>query len=96
MTEAEIVCDAGPLIHLDELSSLDLLAGFLEHRLKTPVVDETNDGARYDFNLSFDAQDAASLVPAVEKQLGLRLERGRRSLEFAIIEEARAGVPKTP
>ena len=28
MTETEVVCDAGPLIHLDELSSLDLLGDF--------------------------------------------------------------------
>ena len=27
---ATVVCDAGPLIHLDELASLDLLAGFGE------------------------------------------------------------------
>ncbi len=37
---AEVVCDAGPLIHLDELECLDLLADFKMIWVPTPVAEE--------------------------------------------------------
>lgn len=42
MTEEtrDVVCDAGPIIHLDELSCLDLLADFKEILLPLSVVEE--------------------------------------------------------
>lgn len=75
-------------------STLGLLADFLEFRLKAPVVDETGDASRYDLSLSFDKDDPASLLPAAEKELGVQVTRERRTIEFAVIEEAGAGAPK--
>lgn len=42
MTEEtrDVVCDTGPIIHLDELSCLDLLADFKEILLPLSVVEE--------------------------------------------------------
>lgn len=36
----DIVCDTGPIIHLDELGCLDLLADFKEILLTVSVVEE--------------------------------------------------------
>lgn len=36
----EVVCDTGPIIHLDELGCLDLLADFKEILLTLSVVEE--------------------------------------------------------
>jgi predicted nucleic acid-binding protein len=38
--QVEVVCDAGPLIHLDELGSLDLLADFAEVLVPESVCEE--------------------------------------------------------
>jgi uncharacterized protein (TIGR03435 family) len=75
-------------------STLGLLAEFLEFRLKAPVVDETGDASRYDISLSFDKDDPACLIPAVEKQLGMHVARERRTLEFAVVEDTGAGALK--
>ncbi len=37
-----VVCDAGPLIHLDELDSLRLLGGFRQVIIPDPVCEEVN------------------------------------------------------
>jgi uncharacterized protein (TIGR03435 family) len=41
---------------------------------------------RFNFVLEFDANDPASLVSAVESQLGLRLEQTRVSREYLVID----------
>jgi hypothetical protein len=41
----DIVCDAGPIIHLDELDCLDLLADFREILLTVSVVEEIENTA---------------------------------------------------
>lgn len=42
MTEPEVVCDAGPLIHLDELSCLDLLGDYAHVWIAEPVAREVS------------------------------------------------------
>ena len=47
----DIVCDTGPIIHLDELGCLDLLADFKEILLTVSVVEEIAVQIRKEFNI---------------------------------------------
>lgn len=60
---AETVCDAGPLIHLDELGSLDLMEGFAPLLISETVWREVT---RHRKSLSLAAVPGAALMPDPE------------------------------
>jgi uncharacterized protein (TIGR03435 family) len=82
---------------------MELLARFLAVRVQEDVVDRTGLTGRYDFTLRWEVMpvsaaagqtpgnaqsDAASLFPALQEQLGLRLEREKVVGETFVIEHA--------
>jgi uncharacterized protein (TIGR03435 family) len=80
-----------------ERVEMSLLARFLGVHLRATVVDKTGLDGAYDFHLNwtpaekaptgFDAPEE-SLIPAVEEQLGLKLERQKVATERYTIERA--------
>jgi uncharacterized protein (TIGR03435 family) len=63
------------------------LASMLEKPIGRPVFDETGLTAKYDVNLTFDADNPQTLVDALRK-LGFRVEPARRSIEFLVVTKA--------
>jgi uncharacterized protein (TIGR03435 family) len=84
-----------------------LLATLIARFTRTPVVDQTNLSGTYDLTLEWardtslplpnappaEAPDGPSLSEAVQKQLGLKLEKRKGPIDVLIIESARQ-VPK--
>jgi uncharacterized protein (TIGR03435 family) len=80
------------------------LAGTLSNELMKPVTDATGLKSKYDFTLSFHAQelltpepsaqesDLPTIFAAVQQQLGLKLEAKKGSVDFLVIDH----VEKTP
>jgi uncharacterized protein (TIGR03435 family) len=90
-----------PLVYLTaRAQALGELVHMLGDQLGRPVVDKTGLTGKYDYTLEFpamespDAQDEAgpSILTAVQKQLGLKLESKRVPLEMVIVDHS----DKTP
>lgn len=66
------------------------LVEFLERELDGTVQDKSRLRAAYDFELTFTPNDADSLIEAVEKQLGLKLDARNRVDELLAVEASPA------
>jgi uncharacterized protein (TIGR03435 family) len=73
---------------------MSILARFLSVHLRGAVVDRTELEGRYTFHLNWTLDSSASglpeesLIPAVQEQLGLRLERQKVAADRYTIERA--------
>lgn len=66
--------------------SLSGLASSVQSALNENVVDETGLTDRYDYELAWDHNNPKSILDSV-KQFGLSVERGRRPVEFLLVEK---------
>jgi len=64
------------------------IANSIGAQLKKPVLDETGLTGRYDVELEWSDQTPEGLASAVREQLGLSLQRARKSVEFLVIEKS--------
>ena len=64
------------------------LARGLSNRLHQPVVDKTGIDGRYDFDLTFGADDQSgpSIFTALQEQLGLKLESQKLPTRVLVID----------
>lgn len=69
-----------------EGSGMEDLSSELEQILDVPVVDETGLKGTYDWDLSWDPQNAPSFFSALKDQLGLKLEQKKVPLEVLVLE----------
>jgi uncharacterized protein (TIGR03435 family) len=60
----------------------------VEHTLGRPVLDETNNGEKFDLRLKWDADQPQSILEAVRTQLGLAVEEAEREVEITVVEKA--------
>jgi uncharacterized protein (TIGR03435 family) len=77
-------------------ATLEELAYLLSRRGNVPVVDQTSIAGRYDIDLRWTVEEAqetqpggaldGGLVSAVERQLGLKLERRRLPYEMLVVD----------
>lgn len=67
---------------------ISILADALEMRLDEPVLDETGLKGGYDYELKFEAEDVEGMQSLLEKELGIRMIRAKRPVEFLIVEYA--------
>ena len=74
-----------PSIRLNQ-ASVKVFAEWLADALDRPVFDETNLDGRFDFALTWQSTDPASLKTAVAEQLGLNLVDTRRVVEVLIVD----------
>ncbi len=58
----------------------------MEPILGRPVLDETDLGGRYDWELQYDPDAPESVIQAVRDQLGLQLTPARRPVDFIVVE----------
>jgi uncharacterized protein (TIGR03435 family) len=70
--------------------TMPVLARALQLKLKAPVVDETALQGVFALQLEWDEGDAQSLGRALASA-GLELTRGKRSIEYLIVEQLRVG-----
>lgn len=71
---------------LAENTSLGRFGWYLENSLEEPVVDESGLSGSWRMELRWKPGDRTDLIRAVEEQMGLRLERARRSIEVLQID----------
>lgn len=62
------------------------LCAALEELLRRPVLDETGLAGLFDWTLTWDPDDLDSLVVALRKDLGLKLERDTHPIEVLAVE----------
>jgi len=65
---------------------MDNLAGNLGRILDHPVVNQTGRAGFYAMDLRWDPDDPSSLVPLLQRQLGLRLERRTLPFEMFVVD----------
>ncbi len=71
-------------------TTTDYLAQRLSHYLQLPVLNQTGIAGSYDFNLPADDpgnQDVVSAVFSVVDRLGLKLKRGRGTVQTLVIDQ---------
>jgi len=66
--------------------TMDDLAANLGRILDRPVVDQTGRAGFYAMDLRWDPDDPMTLVPLLQRQLGLRLERRTLSFEMFVVD----------
>lgn len=64
------------------------LAETLETILNEPVLDETGLKGRFDYELKFEAEGFEGVKSSLEKELGIRMIRAKRPVEFLVVEYA--------
>lgn len=69
------------------------LASYLTRTLQIPVTDETGLAGNFDFELTWDSDapplappDPALVAAALQEQLGLKLEKGKRPIEILVVD----------
>jgi uncharacterized protein (TIGR03435 family) len=67
----------------------------LEGLLGHPVVEETGLAGSFDWELKYETQTPGSLAEALREQLGLKLSRAKRAVEFLMVEMGQRA-SKTP
>jgi uncharacterized protein (TIGR03435 family) len=70
-------------------ASVEQLCYSLEHTLGRPVLDATNNGEKFDINLTWDAKSPETIIEAVSSQLGLEVVESWRDIEITVIEKAK-------
>ena len=74
--------------------SMPAFADLLALLLRRPVLDRTGISGEFNIDVTFPAADgsgqdlAASIIPAIEEQLGLRLQDTNASVEVVVIDQA--------
>ena len=71
-------------------TNLEWLLTELEKRLDRPVVNETGLEGKFDWGLSYEADNRDSLIRAAREQLGLVLIPKRQPIEMLVVKEAAA------
>ena len=64
------------------------LAQSLEHALERVVEDGTGIEGKYDWELTYDKDDPNSVLAALKEQLGLRIQKEQREIEFLVVNDA--------
>ncbi len=64
------------------------LAQSLEHVLERVVEDGTRIEGKYDWELTYDEDDPNSVIAVLEEQLGLRIRKEQREIEFLVVNDA--------
>jgi uncharacterized protein (TIGR03435 family) len=67
-------------------ATMPLLAASLRNALRVPVIDRTELEGAYDVTLTWNFSDPGSLFPAIQDQLGLRLEPTTISVEVIVVD----------
>jgi len=65
--------------------TLDQMADRFEQLLGKPVINETSHAGAFDFELHYDGEDLASMIPAARDKLGLVLQPARRPIETVVV-----------
>ena len=63
------------------------LAQSLEHVLERIVEDGTGIEGKYDWEITYDKNDPNSVIAVLEEQLGLRIRKEQREIEFLVVNE---------
>ena len=63
------------------------LAQSLEHVLEHVVEDGTGIEGKYDWELTYDEDDPNSVIAVLEEQLGLRIRKEQREIEFLVVND---------
>ena len=64
------------------------LAQSLEHVLERIVEDGTGIEGKYDWEITYDEDDPNSVLTVLEEQLGLRIRKEQREIEFLVVNDA--------
>ena len=64
------------------------LAQSLEHVLERIVEDGTGIEGKYDWEITYDEEDPNSVLAALKEQLGLRIRKEQREIEFLVVNDA--------
>jgi len=76
----------GPGWYAAASTTMDLFASNIGLILACPVVDRTGLTGNYAINLQWDQADPLDVIPAIQKQLGLKLEKGKMPYEMFIVD----------
>ena len=63
------------------------LAQSLEHVLERVVEDGTGIEGKYDWEITYDEDDPNSVIAVLEEQLGLRIRKEQREIEFLVVND---------
>ena len=66
---------------------ISMLANSLESVLERVVEDGTGIEGKYDWELTYDKDDPNSVIAVLEEQLGLRIRKEQREIEFLVVNE---------
>jgi uncharacterized protein (TIGR03435 family) len=66
---------------------ISTLCNYLESNLHRPVVDETDLRKKYDFKLTWDANDSNSIISAIRNQINLEVKEDTRNIEMTVVNK---------
>ena len=67
--------------------AISRLAQSLEHVLERIVEDGTGIEGKYDWELTYDEDDPNSVIAVLKEQLGLRIQKEQREIEFLVVND---------
>ena len=68
--------------------AISMLANSLEQVLERIVEDGTGIEGKYNWELTYDKDDPNSVLAALKEQLGLRIRKEQREIEFLVVNDA--------
>ena len=66
---------------------ISMLANSLEQVLERVVEDGTGIEGKYDWEITYDEDDPNSVLAVLKEQLGLRIRKEQREIEFLVVND---------
>ena len=88
MSSSGSMASAGPGKLKAMNGEISMLANSLEQVLERIVEDGTGIEGKYDWELTYDKDDPNSVLAALKEQLGLRIRKEQREIEFLVVNDA--------
>ena len=76
----------GPGWYAATYTTMEFFAGAIGRVLERPVVDQTGLTGSYTIDLEWDRTDPLDVIPAIQRQLGLKLERSKALYEMFVVD----------